>query len=148
MMLSFNIFFLYFPTAGDGNTFGVVIPEVCCVKPQKIKSPSVCHRFCDSHRSQKKSHNWKWVFFFMGCGNTVSKPEFFWKLLWSEVVQGKVAPSFVLVIRYFNNNTLEPREPPIVTESKEDMKKLDRDEREINGPGIPWEISGCFIPRA
>lgn len=59
-----------------------------------------------------------------------------------------MAPSFVLVIRYFNNNTLEPREPPIVTESKEDMKKLDRDEREINGPGIPWEISGCFIPRA
>lgn len=39
-------------------------------------------------------------------------------------------PSFVLVIRNFNNTTLEPRELPIVVESKEDMEKLDRDDRE------------------
>lgn len=85
----------------------------------------------------------------MGHGNTVSKPELFWKLLWSGGVQGTVMPSFVLLIRFFNDTTLEPRELPIVTEAKEEMEKLDGDEqgrihgaKEVHGKSLDILFQG------
>lgn len=56
--------------------------------------------------------------------------------------------SFVLVICYFNDGTLEPLKLSVVTKSKEDMKNLDRNDREINGPRNPGEISSCLTSRA
>lgn len=53
--------------------------------------------------------------------------------------------SFFLVICYFNNGTLEPCKYSAATKSKEEMEKLERNDREINGLKNPREIPSSSI---
>lgn len=108
IILFLNIFFLYFPTAGHGNTFGVMIPKFCCVKPQKIKSPSFSHCGFMILTGVKRSHRTKSEYF----PSWDTGIQFLSQNFSGNCCGLKLLPSFVLLIHFFNDTTLEPRELP------------------------------------